>query len=67
MDKKVSNAIAIVVTIVWATSFLLDIFLSSYDPPASIGGIMMIVVGAAFAGNVLTRGKSEDQNTKHKG
>lgn len=49
MDKRVSNAIAIVVTAVWTISFLADIALRKYDPPASVHAIMMIVAGAAFA------------------
>lgn len=59
MDRRVSNLIALVVTVVWAASFLADIALSSYEPPAALHAIMMTVAGAAFAGSVVKKNGSD--------
>ena len=56
MPKKLSNAIAIVVTVVWTVSFVADIVLKSYDPSPFIHLAMMAVVGAAFGSSVLKGG-----------
>lgn len=61
MDRRVSNLIALVVTAVWAASFLADIALKSYEPPASLHAIMMVVAGAAFAGTVVKKNGSESK------
>lgn len=53
MDRRISNFIAFVVTLVWAASFLADIVLASYEPPASIHVVMMIVAGAAFGNTII--------------
>lgn len=53
----VSTAIAIVVTIVWAASFLADIVVKDYDPNPLVHFVMLAVVGAAFGHSVLKNGK----------
>lgn len=57
LSPIVSTAIAIVVTIVWATSFLADIIVKDYDPNPLVHFIMLAVVGAAFGHSVLRNGK----------
>lgn len=53
MDRKVSNIVALVVTFVWAASFLGDAFIETYDPPSSVHTVMMLVAGAAFADGIM--------------
>lgn len=62
MDRRVSNAIAIVVTVVWAASFLADAFIESYDPPPSVHTIMMLVGGAAFADGIFRNRNGNGRN-----
>lgn len=40
--------LAIVITVAWTVSFIVDIEVQGYDPPASIHPLMMIVAGAVF-------------------
>ena len=48
---ELSTFIAITVTVVWATSFIADIFIPGYDPSPFIHLAMMTVVGAIFGKN----------------
>lgn len=48
MDRHVSNAIAGVVTFVWAASFIADIALAEYSPSPFVHMIMMGLAGATF-------------------
>lgn len=66
MDKRITNAIAIVATVLWATSFVLDAVLKNYEPPLSVHAVMMTVAGAAFAGSVFKKEDDEDKPTKGK-
>lgn len=63
MDKRVVNAIAIVVTCVWAVSFLADIAMKTYEPSPYIHVIMMAVAGAAFGGGLI-RKNGHDEHDK---
>ena len=61
MDARVKTAIAVVVTVVWALSFLADIALGeAYSPSPYVHGMMMVVAGAAFGRSILSD-KKEDQ------
>lgn len=62
MDRRVSNAIAVVVTFVWAASFLADAFIESYDPPPSVHTLMMLVAGAAFADGIMRARRNGNGN-----
>jgi hypothetical protein len=55
MDRKISNVIAIVVTTVWACSFLADIVFKEYQPSAFVHLAMMAVVGAAFGHSFIAK------------
>jgi uncharacterized membrane protein len=57
VPKKLTNAIAIVVTFVWTASVLADILLPSYDPQPYVHFAMMAVVGAAFGASVFKDSK----------
>lgn len=54
-DKRLVNAIAILVSLVWAASFICDIFIPGYNPSPFIHLAMMTVVGAAV-GHGFIRG-----------
>lgn len=47
-DQKIRIGMAVVITVAWTISFLVDIKVDTYDPPASIHPLMMIVAGAVF-------------------
>lgn len=62
VNAKVVNGIAIVVTMVWAASFIADIFLVKYNPPSQIHAAMLIVVGSLFGFQITSKkGDSDDQ------
>lgn len=56
LSPKVVNAIALVVTIVWAITFMADIALEAYNPPGGIHAALMLVLGGVF-GSQLVKGK----------
>lgn len=64
VDKRITNAIAIVSTTLWAVSFVLDAIIPTYDPPVSVHAVMMTVAGAAFAGSVFKKGDDDDKKKK---
>lgn len=47
--SRLVRGIIIVVVIVWAASFVADVFVQNYDPPNGINEIMMVIVGALVA------------------
>lgn len=60
MDKKVSNAIAIIITFVWASSFIADILIVEYSPSPFVHMIMMGLAGAIFGqGFIKTVGEGK--------
>lgn len=54
--RWVINLMALSVTLIWSVSFVVDMVATSYDPPASINAVMILVVGAVFGGSVIRRG-----------
>lgn len=59
MNPKTANLIALVVTAVWAISFLADIALKSYNGSPYVHAIMMVVAGAAFSGSLVKKNGSK--------
>jgi hypothetical protein len=57
---ELSTFVALIVTIVWAASFVADIFISSYDPSPFIHLAMMTIVGAIFGKNFLINQQVND-------
>ncbi len=58
VSPAVANGIAIVVTLVWAVSFVADIIPSAnYDPPTAIHAAFMVVVGSIFGVQLFSRDK----------
>lgn len=60
-NNKIATVMAIVITVVWAVSFLVDIVVEEYDPPPSVHALMMIVAGAVF-GEGLIRNRNGNGN-----
>lgn len=63
MDRRITNAIAIVITLVWAASFLADIFIPRYDVSPFVHMIMMGLAGAIF-GKSFISGSNGNGNSK---
>lgn len=53
--RLITNIIALTVLGVWCVSFIVDMALIRYDPPAAINAIMLIVVGSIFGGSVIKK------------
>lgn len=58
-DKRelLSTLIACVVTVVWSTSYILDVMMTSYEQPAGFTPIMSIIVTGLFGGELVKRVK----------
>ena len=56
LDKRIVNGIAILVSLVWAISFVADILITGYDPSPFIHLAMMTVVGAAVGHGFIRSG-----------
>lgn len=53
-----------VITTLWAISFFADLFMTNYDPPPSIGALMLLVAGALYGREVVEQIKKTPEN-KH--
>lgn len=56
LSPYVINGIAIIVTIVWAGSFVADVSLDHYNPPSQIHMVMLAIVGSIFGFQFVHRG-----------
>lgn len=56
-DKGFPLFLARVVTGVWVLSMMGDAAVQSYDPPATVHGLMMAVAGWAFGSHLFTKGE----------
>lgn len=48
LSPLITNSIAVIVTIIWASSFIADIAMDEYQPPTSIHVAFMVVLGSVF-------------------
>jgi hypothetical protein len=55
-DNRIVNGIAILVSLVWAISFVADILIAGYDPSPFIHLAMMTIVGAAVGRGFIRNG-----------
>jgi len=55
-DKKLVTGIAVLVSSVWAVSFIADIVIKSYDPSPFVHLAMMTVVGAVVGHGFIKGG-----------
>lgn len=68
-NNKLATNLAYVITAAWGISFLVDIPVKSYDPPATIHALMMLVAGAVFGEGLIKNrnGKPSDKENKDGG
>lgn len=59
LSPYVINAIAIIVTLVWAGSFIADVTVSGYNPPSQIHVVMLGIVGSIFGFQIVHRGNGD--------
>lgn len=50
INPNALTGIIFIVTVVWAGSFVADIFVGGYDPPSGLNEVMMLLAGFLFAG-----------------
>jgi len=55
LSQNVVNAVAVVVTIVWAVSFTADILVPEYEPPTNVHMALMVVLGGVFGSQFVKR------------
>lgn len=60
IHPNVANGIAILISCVWATSFIADILKDGYDVNPLVHFIMVIAAGAAFNVGISRNGKSDN-------
>lgn len=65
-NNRIAFILAIVITAAWAISFIVDIVVKEYDPPASVHALMMIVAGAVFGEGLLKSGRNAVRSAKGK-
>lgn len=53
-DQKIRIGLAIVITISWAVSFIVDILVKQYDPPTYMGPLMLLVAGSVFGQGIVS-------------
>lgn len=61
ISPYVSNGIAVIVTIVWAASFIADIVSTEYQPPTAIHVAFMAVIGAIFGFQFVQGNKGDNK------
>lgn len=49
------NVVALVVALVWATSFVADIIITDYTPPNEVHLALMVVLGGVFGAQFLRK------------
>jgi hypothetical protein len=54
--------VAAVITAAWAVSFVVDIVNPMYDPPPTVGSLMLIVAGAIFGSDVVKQVRGGGRN-----
>lgn len=57
LNPKIINFIALIVTLVWAGSFIADISTITYNPPPQIHTVMLSIVGSIFGFQIVGRSK----------
>lgn len=58
IDRRVANGVLIAVTVIWAVTFLVDVFLPDYDPPPGIQAAFLAIAGLGFGSGVLRGGSN---------
>lgn len=53
---KLRVGVGVVITALWGTSVVLDFIVPSYDVPANVHGLMLLVATALFGPTIYSRG-----------
>lgn len=61
VDPKVTTFIAALIAIVWAISMLADAAMETFEAPAGVQAVMMLMSGALFGSDLLRRRKDDDE------
>jgi hypothetical protein len=64
IPKSLASAIIVVVTIVWASNFVLQFVVAEYKPDPVLHGVFMSLVGGALA--LSRKGGGGDKPGKHR-
>jgi len=64
--QRLTTVVAYVITVAWATSFLVDIVSESYTPHPSITPLMLFVAGFCFKEGIVPD-KSKSSKEKQRG
>lgn len=59
-NSRIVQGLAAVITTAWAVSFIVDILDKSYEPPASVHALMLLVAGAVFGEGLLRSNKPKE-------
>lgn len=62
-NRRIALYLAIVITIAWGVSFIIDVIDESYDPPASVHALMMIVAGSVFGEGLFQAAKKNGESS----
>lgn len=66
-NNKIATLLAIVITVAWAISFFVDIFVLDYNPSASVHALMMMVAGAVFGEGLIKTRSFNGGSSSNKG
>jgi hypothetical protein len=58
--RKLTVRVAYVILVAWAVSFVVDIFVPTYEPPPSVHALMVIVAGSLFGESVFRSRRTTD-------
>ena len=50
ISAKAMDMVVIIVSLVWAASFMADIWVVGYEPPTGLHQVMMLLIGFIVAG-----------------
>lgn len=59
-NERIGVGLAIVITLAWIVSFLVDILVATYEPPYSVHLLMMTVAGTFFGGDLIKKRAAEE-------
>jgi len=67
IDPRVTTFIAALIAVVWAISMLADAAMKTFQAPAGVQAVMMLMSGALFGSDLLRRNKNEDEEAAPEG
>lgn len=59
--SRLALVAAVVILVAWAVSFTVDIWVATYDPPASVTPLALATVGWLFGGEVVAKLKRPEE------